>query len=1563
MKHQNYLYLEYRRAIRKFRKLQTRFEKRIANHTFQELTARRRYQLLSRLRKLKEKIEQLTVRLKLTAARGSLALSLGLISTTHTEGLASSGPTGIGIPKSLSVDKTLLNSDTDGDQENPDAAMNDLGESAFVWESSSNQIMGKGFGSDGESIEFTVTDDSFVNTDPSVSLNNEGDFVVAWTSMEATTPYSTFSIKYMRYEVDGENIIADGPYTLEEGTNTAYESVDSPDVALDENGNFAIVWESYDGNEQADYVKARYVDNENSSDLEIEVSDSYYNDYTHYKFAGSPAVDIANDGNFIIVWEGSYYYYEYPEMEQNYTIYSKRYRENEALESDQIVQEYSTDRLNDPDVALNKDGSYAIVWHDEYNNFSQEYIYVKKFDNEGNELCQITVENTPSADLYEPAIASDKDGAFTVIYDLERSGGYSEILGVRFNQLGGRHEDLVFLDTGGEEEASNPAIAMNAKGDFVAAWEDAEFGLNDPCEENQDCEGTGVYFKKYSDPKNEPYCIVDENQVNEYSTGYQHQPAVDVDLNGNFVVVWQGESSADGSGIIGQQYNPDGTKNGSEFQINTTTDNNQSSPDVAIDGSGHFIVTWSGYAGSSRTGIFAQMYNSDGSPDGSEFRVDQESTTFYSLSEPSVDINSDGDAVIVWEGSYGSEINARVVNGPGSFGGDEFKVNASTFTGNRNYPDVAIQDDDSFVVTWGSWVTGGEDQTFIRRFDSNASALDANDVRISNNFNTQTRRQVIAMDKASGDFMIAFTESAGSYSSILASKYKSDGTAIFEEEELTIHASTSDMPDISANLDGDFAIVWNQTYGDSHMAMSMLDDENELVYDSFEAINPDNGQDGVAVALDLDGNAIVAVGAYYSGGYNVYTKTIAPPLAGNIDDGNEFLVNSATSHDQDNPDIAQNADGDFVVVWADHYAASYEYYNIKAQRYNNEGIRIGSEIQINNETGEQASDPAVALDDSGNFMVVWDAYSTTGGEDDDILASVYNWDGEVVKDDFIINEETSNNQRNPDIAINNEGDFQVIWSSRNSSGDTWDRIYGQVVSPLGVPDSNGNQNLFEINETSNVTILASLAINDDGDIGIPYVYQYDGTNNGFYVFDSSFEPIVSDLAFSETSYADAYPPGITANEDGDFILAWSEYDLGEEAYYLMSRKYSSGTSFEADAVNIGELESEVDAHIVSVDDGDFMISYTQYEVEADLYSVYLRRISHDLDPIGPEMKINDISASGSTNNSIASSPDGSYTVAWQSSYADGSDEAIIAKQFLSHKPTVESEGLTVDEGAEADITADELLISNPSGGDESPLLKVTLLPSQGTLKLDGNPITVNQQLDEDDMFFLSYEHNGDESTFDLFTFTVANEDFETGSNSFYISVNPVNDEPTLVNPIPDQSTTGFEAFSYTVPSNTFSDVESEVLTLSATLADGSALPSWLSFSASGAFNGTVENDPDFDRTIAIKVSASDGEASVSDEFNIAIASVLTVDESNPNGVHLYPNPTEGQLHLRPPADMIGTIDLYMFNASGQLLDQSRVEQTRASMVVDIDIAHLKKGLYLLKLVNENTTTTYKINKD
>jgi hypothetical protein len=108
------------------------------------------------------------------------------------------------------------------------------------------------------------------------------------------------------------------------------------------------------------------------------------------------------------------------------------------------------------------------------------------------------------------------------------------------------------------------------------------------------------------------------------------------------------------------------------------------------------------------------------------------------------------------------------------------------------------------------------------------------------------------------------------------------------------------------------------------------------------------------------------------------------------------------------------------------------------------------------------------------------------------------------------------------------------------------------------------------------------------------------------------------------------------------------------------------------------------------------------------------------------------------------------------------------------------------------------------------------------------------------------------------------------SNDVVVTVTGSNDAPIVAIAIVDQVSDEDTAFSFTVPAGTFSDAEGDTLTLTATLANDTALPAWLLFDGT-TFTGTPPLN--FDGALDVKVTASDGVLDVSEVFNLDITNV------------------------------------------------------------------------------------------
>jgi hypothetical protein len=111
-----------------------------------------------------------------------------------------------------------------------------------------------------------------------------------------------------------------------------------------------------------------------------------------------------------------------------------------------------------------------------------------------------------------------------------------------------------------------------------------------------------------------------------------------------------------------------------------------------------------------------------------------------------------------------------------------------------------------------------------------------------------------------------------------------------------------------------------------------------------------------------------------------------------------------------------------------------------------------------------------------------------------------------------------------------------------------------------------------------------------------------------------------------------------------------------------------------------------------------------------------------------------------------------------------------------------------------------------------------------------------------------------------------------------ITVTGTDHAPIVAKPLADVDVNFNKSFSFKIPANSFTDVDKgDTLTYTATLADGSALPSWVKFDAStGTFSGT---GPKLVTSIDVRVTATDkvaatgstvGSLSVSDVFVLSV---------------------------------------------------------------------------------------------
>ena len=85
--------------------------------------------------------------------------------------------------------------------------------------------------------------------------------------------------------------------------------------------------------------------------------------------------------------------------------------------------------------------------------------------------------------------------------------------------------------------------------------------------------------------------------------------------------------------------------------------------------------------------------------------------------------------------------------------------------------------------------------------------------------------------------------------------------------------------------------------------------------------------------------------------------------------GSELLVNTHRASDQFAPKIAMRPNREFVIVWQDQNGTGGSNADIFGQRFNSLGQKVGDSFQVNTYTAGPQQEPEIAMNALGNFVV------------------------------------------------------------------------------------------------------------------------------------------------------------------------------------------------------------------------------------------------------------------------------------------------------------------------------------------------------------------------------------------------------------------------------------------------------------------------------------------------------------------------------------------------------------------------------------------------------------------
>lgn len=392
--------------------------------------------------------------------------------------------------------------------------------------------------------------------------------------------------------------------------------------------------------------------------------------------------------------------------------------------------------------------------------------------------------------------------------------------------------------------------------------------------------------------------------------------------------------------------------------------------------------------------------------------------------------------------------------------------------------------------------------------------------------------------------------------------------------------------------------------------------------------------------------------------------------------GPETLVNDTTAGIQEtryegHKAVASDDNGRYVIVWSGSGAGDTS--GVYARRYNASGP-LGPSFQVNTVIAGVQAEPAVAMDNAGNFIVVWSS-NGTDGSGWGVYGQRYDAAGNPLGGEFQVNVTTAGNQNQPSVAADADGDFVVTWTSANLDGMGLG-IAGRRYNAAGIPQ--GAQ--FIVNSyTDGDQVLSAVAMDDAGNFTVVWQSDYSPTSS-IGIFMQRYSAAGSAVGFltvvNTTTNGYQLAPSIGMNGAGTYVVAWTSDRLDGvpqdgDGRGVFAQRYTSagaktGLEFGVNATTAGHQQYP---SVAVATTGEFVIAWESAAQDGSGWGAYAREYTAAGVSIGAEFRLNTTTAGAQHGVAVAMVGGGDYVGVWSGS-GTGDGDGVFLQRYEDLTPGV-----------------------------------------------------------------------------------------------------------------------------------------------------------------------------------------------------------------------------------------------------------------------------------------------------
>ena len=522
-------------------------------------------------------------------------------------------------------------------------------------------------------------------------------------------------------------------------------------------------------------------------------------------------------------------------------------------------------------------------------------------------------------------------------------------------------------------------------------------------------------------------------------------------------------------------------------------------------------------------------------------------------------------------------------------------------------------------------------------------------------------------------------------------------------------------------------------------------------------------------------------------------------------------------------------------------------------------------------------------------------------------------------------------------------------------------------------------NPFGIQMPSYVTTAAFADLDNDGDQDILLGSYY---NNGLYFLKNvgtptapAFAAPVSNAMGLQTASETQIPVFADLDNDGD-------QDILAGGYYGSFIFFENGgtpeiPAFQPPVNNPFGLVPPGNAYLVlhtlaDLDsDGDKDLMYASLE---DFYQgMSLSYVENTGTPAAPSFAEALPSPFGISPTSVIVAPaladidgDGDADLFLQDFLASTISFHENTSVFVQVPPFAANGQVTAFEDQDFFFSPEDFNFTDPNQGDALQAVEtITMLPMNGTLKLNGAPVVASQVVAVADIPALSFTPlpDGNGAPYAIFTFRVSDgTDWSTNAYTMRIDVQPVNDAPASANA--QVNLAANQVYNFSSQDFPFSDVDGDNLQLiriagnvdrgilrlgSAQVTVGQEIP----LAAVSTLNFTPVTNEQGTPYTTFKFEVSDGDAFSGQAYTMTI-NVGTVNDFAPEkpglAAGIYPNPAASSVWLEGSLPRAEQLEISIFDAAGRLHLSWEFPQQAGRFSHSLDVSTLPAGQYQVRIV-------------